>query len=250
MESRYARVESPVGPAVEVGAAMVSVAEARQRWWFLDGAMMAPDTHRHLWQSWGFCPRHTWLHAVVELQLRGGIPCATSILYGDLTRRAMRATRRSATLPRGVLLGRLRPRAPCFTCEYVALATDDRSGRELQARANRLDRVRERLEAVREQWEARSCPLCLGGKGLVCRQHLLLGAEPPRGLPDELSRLDDRLDAFVRSMTWRGTPVEALVQASWVEALRWFAGWDYPAKLLPESDRRPPTIARRNAGWS
>jgi len=231
MEARHARVEIPVGPAVDVGEVTVSVAEARQLWWFLDGAMMALDTRRHLWQSWGFCPRHTWLHAVVELQLRGGIPFATAILYEDLTRRASRATRRSATLPWGVILGRLKPRASCFTCEYVALATDDRLGADLQARANRLDRVRERLEATREQWEARSCPICLGGEGLVCRQHLLLGSEPPKRLSDELSRLAGRLDAFVRSMTWRGEPVDALAQASWVEALGWFAGWDYPAKL-------------------
>lgn len=232
MGAREGGRETAAGPAVDVGSVTVTLPEARQLWWFLDGAMMAPDIRRHLWRSWGFCPRHAWLHAVVELQVRGGIPFATSILYEELARRAARTTRGAPGLPWGVALGRLRARASCLTCDYVALAADDRAGRDLLPRTNRLDRVRERLRATRPAWQARSCPLCLGGTGPVCRQHLLLGAHPSPALSRELERLADRLDAFVRSMTWRGRPVDALGQASWVEALGWFAGWDYPRKLL------------------
>jgi hypothetical protein len=224
------RNQARVAPAVDVGPLEPTVPEVKQLWWFLDGAIMAPDVRRHVRRSWGFCPRHTWLFAVAEIQLRGGMPFATSILWADLTRRAAEALQHHR--PWRVLLPRLNPADSCFTCEHVAIAGDDPVFLEYHERTCRLDRARERFEDVRGRWQTRSCPHCLGGEGIVCRQHLLLGAEPPDGLSGELAALSDRLDAFGASMTLRGRPVDGLGQASWVEALGWFAGWDYPAKLL------------------
>jgi len=41
-----------------------------------------------------------------------------------------------------------------------------------------------------------------------------------------LSDLRGRLRLLVRSMTWQGPVVGPAEEASWVEALAWFGGWD------------------------
>ncbi len=229
---RPGQSESPK-PAIDVGELAFTPAEVKQLWWFLDGAMMAPDVRRHLREGWGFCPRHSWGLAVVECQLRGGAPFATSILYEDLTRRAERLLKGSMLRLRPGARGALEPKRPCFTCDYVARGGDvEPSFREWQQRVNRLDRVRRRVEEVRAQWERRTCPLCLGGGGLVCRQHILMGADLPAELRPELGALADRLKAFVGSQTVRRTPVGPLERAAWIEALGWFCGWDAPRKLV------------------
>jgi hypothetical protein len=59
-------------------------AEVKQLRLFVRGAMMDLGVREHLWRSWGFCPRHTWAHAIVEVELVGGLPFGTAILYEDL----------------------------------------------------------------------------------------------------------------------------------------------------------------------
>ena len=52
-----------------------------------------------------------------------------------------------------------------------------------------------------------------------------------------LTVLADRLAALATSMTASGPPANAATEASWVEALGFFAGWQFPAflaGLLPE----------------
>ena len=230
--SRREKSDAPE-PAVAVGQPSLTLAEVKQLWWFLDGAIMAPDVRAHVRRGWGFCPRHTWGFAAAEIQLRGARPFATAILYGDLSRRAAKAVARGGRRSWSRTLRRLEAQEPCFTCEYLALGgEDDPAFEEQLERANRLDRVKIQLEETRGEWQPRSCPLCLGGGGLVCRQHLLAGAEPSAELGDELRTLADRLEALVGSMTTRATPVGPLERASWVEALGWFAAWDYPRKVV------------------
>lgn len=57
---------------------------------FLDGAIMDVGIRHHLWRSWGLCERHGWCYAVVELEIRGGRPFSTAILYEDLALRSGR----------------------------------------------------------------------------------------------------------------------------------------------------------------
>ena len=213
----------------DVGDPELTIAEVeRMWWWFQMGSIMDPYVRRHLWKSWGFCPRHTWIHAVWECELRGGHLLVTSLLYEDLTRRAARVLRSQ------VIIQRLQPRDVCFTCDSIT-DTNNFLGEERWLasveRANRFERFLALLKVTKEQWEERSCPLCLGGNGMVCRKHLLLGAEPSTDLSQQLVALANRLDGFIKSITWGGKPVGLLEQASWVEALGWFAGWDYLEKL-------------------
>jgi hypothetical protein len=223
-------------PAIDTGALDFTAAEAKQLRWFLDGAIMNVDTRQHLWRSWGLCSRHAWGYAVAECELRGGRPFSTSILYEDLTRRSGELVGRHM-LPWPRVLARLQRRDSCFTCDFLAVLQDDaqitgRAEWTLAAeRMNRRARVGLLVAETETQWRARACPLCLGGEGLVCRPHLLAGAEPPGRLADELRSLADRLRALKNSMTVRRTPVGPLERVAWIEALGWFGAWDYPAKL-------------------
>ena len=54
---------------------------------------MNAAVRRRMVRTWGPCPRHAWAQAVVEIELRGGVPFTVTILYADLTGRA------AATLP-------------------------------------------------------------------------------------------------------------------------------------------------------
>lgn len=228
----------------------LSIAETKQLWWFLDGAIMNVGTRHKLWASWGLCPQHSWAHAAMEIENRGGRPFSTAILLEDLAARAVRSLRRTERLPWRMTRSQLRGTGECFTCDYQRLERSNHDPMGLQAeqrRASAMVRTRELLTASEDEWRRRSCPSCLGGEGPVCRLHILLeGVEPPRGLlrqtVEDLSR---RLHVFNRSMTWHGPQASAAERASWVEGLGWMYGWRYPAEVLSTS----PVPAAATRRW-
>ncbi|MBO0685036.1 MAG: hypothetical protein J2P45_17940 [Candidatus Dormibacteraeota bacterium] len=227
-----------------VGEPLFSVQEVRQLWAFLDGAIMAVDTRHRLWRSWGLCPRHAWGYAIAEIELRGGRPFSTTILYEDLVGRARRLLERTRLLPWSVVVTRFRPRGECSTCDFLAIDprfVEDHA-QAMTAEVNRLERTRELLSASRPIWMESSCPHCLGGGGPVCLRHLLSGQDPGQdpgedrqGLIEQVGDLDRRLRAFGKSMTWKGGPATHSEQASWIEALGWLADWRFPLLVLGES---------------
>lgn len=195
---------------------------------FLDGSIQVPEVRHHLWRSWGLCPRHSWLSAVVEYELRYR-PFGTAILYADLTSRA--ATVLSNPLrPRAVRVRQLRSRGACYTCDYLSIYRD-RSEPRLEAqrdRANDRERFSGAVADSRAEWLPRSCPDCTGGGGPVCRMHLLEGSQPPLGPTAEaLNDLAGRLERYFRSLTWQGPAASPADQSSWIEALGWFSGRTY-----------------------
>lgn len=119
-------METGRAPRAPRGQAAVAVvidatdAEVKQLAAFVDGSIMVPEIRHHLWRSWGFCSRHTWLHAVVECELRAR-PFGTAILYHDLTWRAARTIAGRAR-PRSWRIRRLASKDTCFTCDYLELS--------------------------------------------------------------------------------------------------------------------------------
>lgn len=210
----------------------LTCSEVKQIWWFLDGSINAVDVRHHLWRSWGFCPRHTWTFMIAAIELRAGIPFQPSILYEDLTRRA--ATACSGGRHPQAVMRALSARASCLTCDFVGPAAVDDPGFALEARrVNARTRTARLLRQSQPIWEARSCPSCLGGRGIPCRPHLLAGKEPvPADLGPHLQDLTDRLHVFMRSMTWHGPSATEEEAASWVEAAGFFGGWSAAQLIL------------------
>lgn len=218
-----------------------TVPEVKELVSFLDGSIQVPDIRHHLWRSWGFCERHAWIQAVVEIELRGGRPFGTAILYEDLVGRACAALCHGL-VPASVRVRQLRARAFCFTCDYVAIAQGVEAAFAARTvRVNRRKRTAAILQETRTHWERRSCPSCLGGEGPTCRPHLLAGqAADLDAVAETLSDLAERLEVFHKSMTWRGPTADPSQRASWVEALGWFAGWSYPAAVVEAAGARGP----------
>jgi hypothetical protein len=224
----------------------LTAAEIKHLWAFQDGAIMNPDVRQHLRKSWGFCPRHTWAAAVTEPALRWGLH-GTVILYQDLTGLAAAAVRRPA-VRNSTIARRLQARASCFTCDFLRIASDHEPEPRLVAarsRVNTRQRFTDLLLPVEPIWSERACPACLGGEGLVCRPHILAGAEVPGTLADGLTDLRDRMRLLSDSMRWHGPTPTVEDRSSWVEALGWFAGWDYPAAAVRSARLRRGEFSQR-----
>jgi hypothetical protein len=205
------------------GVGTLEPVEVKQLWWLLDGGIMDPEFRDRLRRSWGMCPRHLWGFAVVEIELRGGVPHAASILAEDLLitggeHRVLGFGRRS-----------LAADAPCPTCEYLAGADPDveESWRDAAARAARAERTRRLLADAGAALVEHSCPDCLGGDGLVCRPHLVAKGAEGQYLEAQLNALAHEVRAGRRAHEpGAHAPTDDRAEAAWIEALGWLAGWD------------------------
>jgi hypothetical protein len=219
----------PNGRARAAGA-HASEQEVKHLYFFHDGAIQNPYIRAQLHRHWGFCARHAWLHAIVEYELRHWI-YTTAILYQDLVTRAADVLD-NTRVPDALRRRQLVSRGVCLVCDHLKYAPSDPNFIEMAHWINRWEQITPRVLSIREQWQSRSCPRCLGGFGPLCRPHLLeagtanthLFAAPLRDLSGALSRL-------VKSMTYRGEPVGLADQAAWLEAVAWFSGWSLPGEI-------------------
>lgn len=193
-----------------------------------------------LYPSWGFCARHAWGCAITELELHGRL-FTTAILYDHLLERAVGVAVRRRRRWRSIRAS-LRPYAECYSCEHLASVQargeERRYGTWAAELVGKRQRTHDQLAEARHDWVGRACPLCVeGGGGLVCRPHLVAGAQRPDDLSLALSALYARLGTLIGSMTASKTPTTPLDRFSWVETLSWFGGWEHAEKLLREERR-------------
>ncbi|MDQ4489249.1 hypothetical protein RBS60_03440 [Sinomonas sp. ASV486] len=213
---------------------LLATEEVRLLWSFVHGDIMSAPMRTWLRASLGFCPRHTWAYAVVEVELwesgvgaRGGHqPFDVSVLYEDLCREA------ASRLARGRAWGRrpdaaLLPSRPCYLCtqlaaparEGLAIGYANSNSVALAAEANLARHTRHWCSATLDTWEPLACPACLGrlagagdggnGRGggvddgaWLCRLHLAEAlragraddADPAAGLPAAARRLNRLAD--------------------------------------------------------
>lgn len=229
----------------------LTVDEIGAPWAFLHGDIMEPGIRARLREHWGLCPRHAWGHAVVEIELweagagarHGHQPFDVGVLHDALlSQMAGALTGRHRTYTRV-----LRREGGCYVCqqlgggvEPVGYAGFDSTA--LAAEANRMTYTRRWLAETKPVWEPVACPTCAGtSTGRLCRTHLLeagIDAASAAGTSSYLAGLDRRLRLLVDSMTQNGTPSTPDADASWVEAVAWFAGWSFPLALSFDDSNR------------
>lgn len=240
-------------------------AEVRELWAFVHGDIMVGGIRQLLRASLGLCPRHTWGYAVVEVELwiygagsRGGHqPFDVCVLYTDLLEQVVARLRARKPGSRTSLAARLARQGRCRVCEALGPQPDDvlvsfagSNSVDLAAEANALRFTRQWLLQTRPVWEPRRCPACVDGSsgasgwtgdGVWCLSHLTGPGAPAgvsaAGLADYLAGLSVRLDGLGRSMR-QDAPAPTLQEnASWIEAMGWFGGWELPCWLTSsESD--------------
>lgn len=241
----------------------LTVDEVRVLWSFVHGDIMNGQTRTHLRGSWGLCDRHSWAHAVVEIELwqsgagvrHGHQPFDLSILYDDLLETMIGTLVASHRRNRPRLLA---GHGYCVVCHdlegpMVAGLAVGYAGSDSDAltdEANQLEWTRGWLEETRGVWSASVCPACAGagaeagtsadigaragtgGTALRCRNHLIAaGAEDDAAaavLIERLRAVRRDILPLIESMTQAGQPSTPKMDASWVEALGWFHGWAFP----------------------
>ena len=203
--------------------------EVKQLWWFCDGAIMDAGTRDHLWKARGLCPRHSWLYFCTECELKYQ-PLGVAVLYEDLVGRALRELAHHHV--QWLRMRALRPRATCFTCDYLATKGSGpvSFGHETE-QVNAATRARTWLDSSRSVWRGRICPDCsdraASENAVLCRAHLIQRGDRSdvSAQVDYLQQLRPRLRACVLSMTFQGPERTPDTDAALVEALGWFAGW-------------------------
>jgi hypothetical protein len=235
--------------------------EVRLLWSFVHGAIQIPSMRAWMRESLGFCPRHTWGYAVVEIELweagvgdrAGHVPFDVSVLYEDLTRglgHRLAQPRGWGRRPDAVLV----PARRCLICtqldsppkEGFAIGYANSNSAALAAEANPLRHSRRWCSLTADAWAELACSACLGegpsspahDAAAPCRLHLAEAVRAGRADDGDLaaaaSRLTgvaDRLAVFVESVTMFGPSAGPADEASWIEALGFFAGWRFPAFL-------------------
>jgi hypothetical protein len=212
----------------------------RLRRTLLDPGVPAAE-RRALWRSWGPCSRHMWAAAVVECELDWQ-PRATARLCQELLSRALQVMTAPAW-PRRLRQRALRDRGSCPVCVGANTGGNPAQAPEYaeQLAVKRLarwefgTRFQFMAERGRTLWLSSTCPICAGGRGPICRPHLM---EWPNGLSRHAVARLRETHARVRELTaaierdGRGrTPA---TDAGLVEALGFIAGWiDTPLDVLP-----------------
>ncbi|MCB5292420.1 hypothetical protein [Arthrobacter sp. SO3] len=250
------------GALVPIGPLELSPEEVRQLWSFIHGDIMDGSMRRLLRASLGLCPRHTWAYAVVEIELwqagagvRGGHqPFDVTVLYEDLLEHVAAGLNQKSTLlhrhPDDVLL----PVGPCRICEEMAspdlpglrMGYANSNTEALTVEANGLAHTAVWCRETLPLWRDRVCTGCDpdapegdGDPVLFCRFHLARS----RPLPEELRHavalrlreIRGRMRHLTESMTDSGAPVGGAENASWIEAVGFFAGWGLPLYLAADA---------------
>ncbi len=248
----------PAAPLLE-GGFQLRPDEVRELWSFVHGDIMMGGLRQQLLSYLGLCDRHTWGHAVVEIELwqygpgktGGHQPFDVAVLYVDLLAKVstgLSGYRPSRRHPAEDVLGR---RGTCRICTEIAGDTSTVIGYAAQDTAplvtetNRMSYTRSWIVRSAELWLPRACPGChpmgsapedrAGETAMLCRAHLMeqhdLDVSTAHAYAGHLAALAARLNHHLRSMTDSESTGTADDQTAWIETLGWFAGWGLPLAL-------------------
>jgi hypothetical protein len=251
--------------------------EVRELWSFVHGDIMMGGLRQQLLFYLGLCNRHTWGHAVVEIELwqygpgntGGHQPFDVAVLYTDLLSEVSRQLAKYHPSRRHHAEDVLGRHGTCRICSEIAGDTTNVIGYAAQdtaplvAEANRMTHTRTRIVESQGLWRPQACPTCRGTDpqpghpvaepALLCRRHLLeqhhldLDSATAHAYAAHLTQLATRLNRHLRSMTDSGFTSTADDQTAWIETLGWFAGWTLPLALVSADVGTPPAENSRTA---
>ncbi|WFR66087.1 hypothetical protein P9139_13770 [Curtobacterium flaccumfaciens] len=238
----------------------LSVPEVRLLWSFVHGDIMDGGARQQLRDAWGLCDRHSWGHAVVEIELwqygagaaGGHQPFDVCILYDDLLETALHRLHRarSRKLRRRLLgteqcaicrdLGGTEPGNVLSGTPVVGYAGSDSQG--LTEEVSRFRYTGEHVRATKPSWESVVCPACAADcamdphpdTGIVCRRHLAELDDDGEALEKALGWLQQQRDPLrhlIDTMTQSGGTADLHTRGSWASTLSWFHGWSLPLAL-------------------
>jgi hypothetical protein len=239
----------------------LTVDEVRLLWSFVHGDIMNSLTRRMLREHRGLCDRHSWGHAVVEIELwqarsghsEGHQPFDVAVLYDDLLE-TMIGDLQAATAHPHRVRRTLTSQGHCLICHDLkgpelsgmAIGYANSNSIALAEEANRLVHTREWLSRTASEWRTFSCPECRSAEptadvfsddveGLHCRQHLLemekIDPEDIRASLDFLKAAHADLRRLVRSMTEGGQASDLSAEASWISTIAWFHKSTFPLQI-------------------
>ncbi len=239
----------------------LTVEEVRLLWAFVHGDIMDGGIRIQLRDSLGFCPRHTWAYAVVEVELwqtgagrrAGHQPFDVTVLFEDLLGHVADGLTRGPTLIRRHPESILTPSGHCRICAEIAPASGAgmrlgyaaSNSEALTQEANQLIWTQRWCAETAPVWMPEMCPACaamsphgnptVDEPRLLCRTHLQglgrLSAPLREDVAARLRVLQDRVHRLNASMTQYGAESTPHVDASWIETLGFFAGWGLPLHL-------------------
>ena len=186
-----------------------------------------------LWQSWGWCARHTLGFLAVEASVERGWLYQPAVLYEELMQQAVRA------LAPHWLFGRARAEVAlggsrCPACEagWTRDAEAEAGEVDLVESGGRLEPLLAYASETRPWWMPWVCGACAESGGMpLCRPHLLTALQngldvdlaAQRALVEEIAH---HVETFRASFSWgrqgSETPVD---RAALIGAAGWCAGW-------------------------
>ncbi len=197
------------------------------------GQLDSLGVRAELWQSWGWCGRHTLGFLAVEAAAERGWLFQAAVLFDELMQHAVRALASHWLFERARIEVALEGSA-CPACEAGLT-------REQEARQNDADLVEaggslEPLRAfaceTRPWWDAWVCGACTAsGAAPMCRPHLLaaLRTGADIDLPGQRALVADiagHADAFAAAFSWgrqgSETPAD---RAGLIGVAGWCGGW-------------------------
>lgn len=239
----------------------LTVDEVRLLWSFIHGDIMNSLARRMLQEHRGLCDRHTWGHAVVEIELwqarsghsEGHQPFDVAVLYDDLLE-TMIGELHTATAHPHRARRTLTSQGHCLICQDLkgpelpglSMGYANSNSIALAEEANLLVYTREWLSRTASKWRAVSCPECRSAgsvtgevmddaAGLRCRQHLLerekFDQEDIRASLEFLITARADLQRLVLSMTEGGQAPDLAAEASWISTLAWFHRSTFPLQI-------------------
>ncbi len=186
-----------------------------------------------LWQSWGWCGRHTLGFLAVEAAVERGWLFQAAVLYDELMQHAARALAPHWLFERARIEVALEG-SGCPACEagLTRAQTPEGHDADLVDAGGSLEPLRAFASETRPWWMPWVCGACAGsGAAPACRPHLRAalrsGADvdlpAQRALVGEVAR---HAEAFAASFSWgrqgSATPAD---RAGLIGAAGWCAGW-------------------------